>query len=347
MGNRFLDLLASRPFLMADGATGTNLFAMGLQAGEAPELWSIDSPEKIEALHRLFVESGSDVILTNSFGGSRYRLKLHQAESRVGEINRRSAELARKVADAAERNIAVAGSMGPTGELFAPLGALSAEAGEAAFAEQAAALAAGGVDVLWIETMSAKEEVAAAVAGAGKTGLPIVVTMSFDTNGKTMMGLSPADFARFVQSLTPRPVAFGANCGTGPADLVAAIAQMAKAAGPDAVIIAKGNCGIPYFDDGKIRYNGTPELMADYARLVRDAGARIIGGCCGTTGAHLCAIHGALDTHRPGAAPQAEEIAAKLGPLSAGATAQLTGADPVVATRRQRRRETSAGDTAF
>ena len=349
MSNRLQRLLAERPFLMADGATGTNLFAMGLMTGDAPEMWVFEHPERIEQLHRMFIEAGADIVLTDSFGGTRHRMKLHNAQDRVGEINREAAAIARRVADASGREIVVAGSMGPTGELFEPLGPLTIEAGAEAFAEQALALAEGGVDVLWIETMSSKDEVLAAVNGAARAGLPIVTTCSFDTNGRTMMGVTPADFVAFAQGLEPRPIAFGANCGVGASELTATILSLSEAAAPGDVIIAKGNCGIPYFDNGKICYNGTPELMADYARLVLDCGARIVGGCCGTSPDHLRAIRAALDTHTPGAKPSREEIVARLGAISDGATTLLGGGAPGASpSRRSRRRPAgAAGDAAF
>ncbi|MCZ4316459.1 betaine--homocysteine S-methyltransferase [Comamonadaceae bacterium G21597-S1] len=326
--NRFLRLLHSRTWLLADGATGSNLFNVGLVSGDAPELWNFEQPHKISDLHRSFVDAGADIILTNSFGGTRYRLKLHQAQDRVAEINRRAAELARAVADdAGGREIAVAGSMGPTGEIMEPIGPLTFAQARDAFAEQAAALAEGGVDVLWIETMSSAEEVQAAVAGAATTGLPIVCTLSFDTNGRTMMGLSPSDFAQLEQSLHPRLAACGTNCGVGAAEVVACIRNLAQAAGPDVVLVAKGNCGIPQYVDGAIHYNGTPELMAVYARMALDAGARIIGGCCGTSPAHLRAMRDALDAHVPsGAAPELAHIVEALGEVSTGARAQWGGA---------------------
>ena len=345
MSNRFETLLANRPFLMLDGATGTNLFQMGLMTGDAPEMWNFEHPEKIEQLHQSFVDAGSDIFLTNSFGGTRYRLKLHDAQDRVYEINREAARIARRVADKAEkapgRTIVVAGSMGPTGELYEPLGPLTIADGADAFAEQARALADGGVDVLWIETMSSREEVAAAVKGAAVTGLPFVTTCSFDTNGRTMMGLTPAEFARFVHELDPKPAAYGANCGVGAPDLVLTIAQLSQAAAPGDIIIAKGNCGIPYYDAGKIRYNGTPELMADYARLVRDAGARLVGGCCGTSPEHLAAIRKSLDTHQPGERPSVETIVERIGPLTSAIAANLNAESPAGEGRRGRRR--SAG----
>jgi 5-methyltetrahydrofolate--homocysteine methyltransferase len=310
------DLLDTRPWLLADGATGTNYFAMGLASGEAPELWNFAHPEKVRALHRSFIEAGADIILTNSFGGNAHRLKLHKAEGRVREVNREAARLARLEADAAPRPVIVAGSMGPTGEIFEPVGTLTHGEGVAAFAEQAKALAEGGADVLWIETMSAEEELRAAVEGASAAGPPIVATMSFDTNGCTMMGITPGYFGLFSQSLPGPVAAVGANCGTGAAELVATVLGIAGAR-PDAVVVAKGNCGIPEFHDGHIHYSGTPTLMADYARLARDAGARIIGGCCGTTSEHLRAMRAALEAHAKGHRPAIADIEERLGKVSA------------------------------
>ena len=202
--NRFTRLLSERPWLLADGATGSNLFDVGLMSGDAPELWNVDHPERITKLHQDFVDAGADIILTNSFGGTVYRLKLHNAQGRMAELNTRAAQIARQVADASGRTVAVAGSMGPTGEIMEPIGPLSFEQAKAAFAEQALALAAGGADVLWIETMSSREEVEAAVAGAAVANLPIVCTLSFDTNGRTMMGISPSDFSGIEKTLSPR-----------------------------------------------------------------------------------------------------------------------------------------------
>lgn len=344
MSEKLQQLLAERPFLLADGATGTNLFAMGLMTGDAPELWNFEHPERIEALHQGWVEAGSDIILTNSFGGSSYRLKLHQKQDEVREINREAARIARRVADRAGRPIIVAGSIGPTGELFQPLGALTHDDAAAAFAEQATALAEGGVDLLWIETMSARDEVLAAAAGAATTGLPFVTTMSFDTNGRTMMGLGPAELAGLAHELAPRPLAYGANCGVGAAELVAAIVNMSPAAEAGDVIVAKGNCGVPYFVEGQIRYDGTPELMADYARLARDAGARIIGGCCGTTPAHIVAMRAALESHIPGSHPSMAEITERLGKLTTGAEggAAAPAAEAAAGGRRAGRRRRDA-----
>ena len=323
--NRFNHLLATRPWLLADGATGSNLFDVGLMSGDAPELWNTEHPERIAALHQSFVDAGADILLTNSFGGTIYRLKLHNAQGRMGELNTLAAQIARRVADASGRTIAVAGSMGPTGEIMEPIGPLTYDEAKAAFAEQALALKAGGADVLWIETMSSREEVEAAVAGAGVAGLPIVCTLSFDTNGRTMMGISPSDFSGIEKTLSPRLAACGTNCGVGASEVVACIHNLAQSMGPEVVLVAKGNCGVPQYVDGAICYNGTPEIMALYARMALDAGARIIGGCCGTSAKHLRAMREALEAHTPGPAPTLEEINARLGEVSNGARAQWGG----------------------
>jgi 5-methyltetrahydrofolate--homocysteine methyltransferase len=309
-----LELLEDRGHLLADGATGTNYFDLGLMSGDAPELWNVQTAERVAELHREFIAAGADIILTNSFGANRRRLRLHEAQEKVHEINRRAAEIARWVANRAPRPIIVAGSMGPTGDLFEPLGELTYADAVDAFAEQAEGLKAGGVDVLWIETMSAKEEIRAACEGAARSGLPFVVTASFDTAGRTMMGLAPGDLPAVTASLATQPAAFGANCGVGAPDLLLAILQMSQAA-PDTVLVAKGNCGIPQFHGAHIHYTGTPELMSDYALLALDSGARIVGGCCGTTPAHIAAMREALDSYRPGARPDIDSIVGRLGPM--------------------------------
>jgi methionine synthase I (cobalamin-dependent) len=321
--DRLTPLLAQRPWLLADGATGSNLFDRGLTSGDAPELWNFQHPEQISALHRAFVEAGADIILTNTFGGTRHRLKLHKADHRVAELNEQAARLARAEAERSGRTVLVAGSMGPTGEILEPLGPLSLDAAREAFAEQAIALAHGGADILWIETMSSLEETEAAIAGARVTDLPVVATLSFDTNGRTMMGLTPSDLAGLQSK--HQLAACGSNCGTGPSELVACMVNLATAAEASAILVAKANCGIPQFVDGKIRFNGTPELMADYACMSFDSGARIIGGCCGTTPDHLRAMRLALEAHARGPTPDLTTIQTRLGAISTGAAAQLRG----------------------
>jgi 5-methyltetrahydrofolate--homocysteine methyltransferase len=329
--NPLSTLLAEKGILLADGATGTSLFAMGLEAGEAPELWNETRPENITKLHQDFVDAGADIILTNSFGGTRQRLKLHHAEGRVHDLNKRAAEIARAVADKASKKVIVAGSVGPTGELLIPLGAMSYEDAVSAFAEQMDGLKAGGVDVAWIETMSSPDEIRAACEGAVKVGLPYVYTGSFDTAGKTMMGLHPKDIHGVAADIGEGPIAVGANCGVGASDILSTLLSMSDSK-PDATIVIKGNCGIPEFRAEKIHYSGTPPLMAEYARLAMDGGAKIIGGCCGTSCEHLKAMRDALDTHQPRPRPTIETIVEKIGPM------RNKGANDSAAPRERSRR---------
>lgn len=328
-------LLDTRDWLLADGATGTNLFNMGLSAGEPPELWNTDRPDDIRSLYRGAVEAGSDLFLTNTFGGNAARLKLHNAQGRVAELNRIGAELGREIADAAGRPVVVAGSMGPTGEIMEPMGALTRALAVEIFHEQAEGLKAGGADVLWVETISAPEEFRAAAEACALAGMPWCGTMSFDTAGRTMMGVTSSAMVALVGKLAHRPLAFGANCGVGASDLMRTILGFA-AAGPDLPLIAKGNAGIPKYHDGHIHYDGTPELMGRYAVLARDAGARIIGGCCGTMSDHLRAMRAALEATPPGPRPTLDEIAAQLGGFSSASDGTGDSAPP--ARERSRRR---------
>lgn len=331
--SRLGDLLEKKQFLLADGGTGTGLFARGLETGDSPELWTIEHPERVRDLHREFVAAGSDIILTDSFGGNRYRLMLHGLEARVSELGAAAARLAREVADEAGRPILVAGSIGPTGDILAPVGPRLVEEAEEAFAEQAKALASGGADLLWIETMSSLEELDAALRGAARAGLPVVATMSFDTNGRTMMGITPAHALAHALGQDPHPGGFGANCGIGPAQLLASLVEFRDASANGTFIVAKANCGIPEYREGTIHYTGTPEIMARYAVLARDAGARIIGGCCGTTGEHIMAMRRALDKAPAGPVPHYRTIEDSLGPI-----VLPTKVDPPTQERRRRRR---------
>jgi methionine synthase I (cobalamin-dependent) len=310
------ELLSKKSVLLADGATGTNLFEMGLQSGDPPEMWNEEHPDRIHALHHAFVEAGSDIILTNSFGGTRRRLALHKLDGRVKELNALAARNARVVADGAGRPVVVAGSVGPTGDLFAPLGPLTEEEAVDVFLEQIEGLKAGGVDVIWIETMSAPVEMRAAALAAIKAGMPYTITASFDTAGKTMMGMPPSGLPTFSQELLPPPVAIGANCGVGASDLLVSVLAMTQNH-PDIAVIAKANAGIPQFHGDHIHYSGSPELMGDYARLAIDAGARIIGGCCGNSPKHVAAMRRALDTHTRSDRPDMGAIIAAIGPLVA------------------------------
>jgi len=317
MTNALSEMLQTRDWLMADGATGTILFNMGLQSGDSPELWNVDHPDRIATLYQGAVDAGSDLFLTNSFGGTSARLKLHDAQDRVRELNRAAAEIGREVADKADRKVIVAGSMGPTGEIMAPMGTLTHESAVEMFHEQAEALKDGGADVVWVETISAPEEYAAAAEGARLAGIAWCGTMSFDTAGRTMMGFTSADLAALVEKIDPAPIAYGANCGVGASDLLRTVLGF-RAAGSERPIIAKGNAGIPKYHDGHIHYDGTPELMARYAVMARDAGAKIIGGCCGTTPEHLRAMRAALEETPRGDAPTLDQITEELGGFSSG-----------------------------
>lgn len=308
------ELLASRKVLLADGATGTNLFERGLMSGDSPELWNDIHADRIGGLHQDFVDAGADIILTNSFGANRRRLMLHQLEGRTHELNMRAARIAREVADRAGRPVVVAGSVGPTGDLLAPLGPLTEDEAMVVFVEQIEGLKAGGADVAWIETMSAVEEIRAAARAAAQVGMPFTITASFDTAGRTMMGVLPASLTGFAAALSPAPLAIGSNCGVGATDLVASVLAMNEHA-PDTVVIAKANCGIPRVTAEGTIYSGTPELMAEYARLAIDAGARIVGGCCGTSPDHLAAMRKAVDTHTPRKRPDLDLLVSRLGPL--------------------------------
>ncbi|GKX34776.1 MAG: methionine synthase [Rhizobiaceae bacterium MnEN-MB40S] len=334
--NPLADLIAKKGVLLADGATGTNLFAVGLEAGEAPELWNESNTDKIVALHQGFVDAGSDIILTNSFGGTRHRLKLHHAQDRVFELNRKAAEIARGVADAADRKVIVAGSVGPTGELLVPLGALTYDDAVEAFVEQIEGLKAGGVDVIWIETMSAPDEIKAAAEASVKCDMPYLYTGSFDTAGKTMMGLHPKDIHGVTNDVGQTPVAVGANCGVGAPDILASLLEI-SGSNQDVAVVVKGNCGIPEFRGSEIHYSGTPELMAKYTHLAIDAGATIIGGCCGTTCSHLKAMRTAIDSHVKGPRPTFSDIVEKIGPLRNKAASE--GDDQPRRERRGRRRQ--------
>lgn len=335
MSDRLSTLLKEQDWLLADGATGTNLFNMGLTAGDAPEFWNVDEADKIVALYKGSVDAGSDLFLTNTFGGNAARLKLHDGQSRVHELNKAGAEIAREVADASGRTVIVAGSMGPTGEIMEPMGSLTYSDAVEMFHEQAEGLKDGGADVLWVETISAPEEYKAASEAALLAGMPWCGTMSFDTAGRTMMGLTSQGLTDLVGKLDHAPLAYGANCGVGASDLLRTVLGFA-ALGQETPLIAKGNAGIPKYVDGHIHYDGTPDLMADYAVLARDSGATIIGGCCGTTPEHLVKMRAALEETPRGDRPTLDAIAEALGGFSSASDG--TGDDAATPARAGRRR---------
>ena len=334
--NNFLRILKEKNHILADGATGTNLFAMGLETGDPPEPWNVNHVDRIRALHQGFVDAGSDLFLTNSFGGTSFRLKLHKFESRVFELNKASGIIAREVADNSDRLVIVAGAMGPTGEMIEPLGLMTSSEATNAFKAQAEGLVEGGVDVLWLETMYSMEELEAAIDAVKDFGLPICATMSFDTAGKTMMGVTPSNLALRAKDLNL--TGFGANCGIGASDLLATINDINRNVGPDTVVISKANCGIPEFRDGNIVYSGTEELMADYVQIAMNSGAKIIGGCCGTSFDHVRAMRKAMDEHQIGPPQTLEQIENMVGPMSKGSRAIFQGDDSTPTKNRRSRR---------
>jgi 5-methyltetrahydrofolate--homocysteine methyltransferase len=286
--DRLTELLERRKVILGDGAMGTMLHLAKLTDG-APERWNAERPDVVSSIHRGYVEAGSDFISTNTFGGTRNRLALDGLADRVAELNETGARLAREAAG--ER--LVAGSMGPTGELMEPLGLLTAEGARASFAEQAKALVAGGVDFALIETMSALEEVQAAVDGAREAGLAVAVTMTFDTNFHTMMGIKPAKAVETIGGWGVQVI--GANCGNGPAEIERVMSEMANARPAGVTLMAKSNAGMPRWKDDRITYGGTPEIMADYARRMLEIGVQVIGACCGSTPEHIAAMRKAID----------------------------------------------------
>jgi len=230
------------------------------------------------------------------------------------EINKAGAEVAGKVAQRADRPVVVAGSVGPTGELFEPMGEMTMESAKAAFNEQMRGLKDGGADVIWIETMSAAEEITAACEAAIELDMPFVFTASFDTAGKTMMGIAPGDIGNVATALSVKPLAYGANCGVGASDMLVSNLAMTKA-DPEAVIVGKANCGIPVIKGKETVYTGTPPLMADFMRMAADSGVRIIGGCCGNAPEHIAAMRVAMDNYEASKRPTLEEITTKIGKL--------------------------------
>jgi len=293
--NTLISFLEQYPFVLGDGAMGTMLQAAGLVTGGLSEEWNTSHPATVRGILQGYVEAGAQVITANSFGANRCRLGREGLQDRARELNLAAARLAGEVAGAADHPVLVAGSMGPTGEIFAPLGKLDPQDAEAAYAEQAAVLAEGGADFILVETMSALEEVEAAVSGArSATDLPLAVTMTFDTHFRTMMGVKPAQAVKALYAMGIRVI--GANCGNGPGEIERVIGEMVAVKPEDVFLVAQSNAGLPKVDpaSGQMRYDGTPDVMAASAQKMRDLGVRYIGACCGSTPAHIRAMGEAL-----------------------------------------------------
>jgi len=294
-------LLSSSSVVLADGAMGTMLFEAGLGPGDSPQVWNVTHPERIRAVHRAYLQAGSRLLLSNTFGSNRFRLSRHDLQSQVAELNLAGASLLKAEIAAGGDLALAAGDIGPSGELMAPLGLLQYADAVEAFSEQAAALVSGGVDFIWIETMSAVQEVQAAIEGVRKISadIPIVVTMTFERHGRTMMGVSPEQAWKGLGNLGI--AALGGNCGTGPEELLNVIGAL-RALAPDLPLVFKPNAGVPVLVDGKTAYSATADTMALSARRAVEAGARIVGACCGSTPDHIRAMRDYLpaDPHLPG-----------------------------------------------
>jgi 5-methyltetrahydrofolate--homocysteine methyltransferase len=337
--SKFHDLLQRGGPLMADGAMGTMLFQAGLQYGDAPETWNVTHPDAVREIQRQYIRAGSNIVLTNTFGGTRFRLAMHNLQSRVAEFNRAGVALLRAEVEASGRDdVLVAGDIGPSGEILQPLGLLSFEDAVAGFEEQARALVEAGADVIWIETMSSLDEVRAAFTGARRASadIPIITTLSFDTHGRTMMGVTPEQALQAMTELGAAAV--GANCGNGTDELFTAVQRM-LATGTSVPIVAKSNAGMPRLVAGKAHYDATPEEMAEYALNVRAEGASIIGACCGSSPAHIAAMAAALRANPAGVAATPKADAAPAEPSATAATDSL---DRAARRAARRTRESSS-----
>ena len=287
------ELLERGGIVLGDGAMGTLLQTRGIEPGGAAELWNVDHADRITAIHTEYAEAGARLVTTNTFGGTSARLALHGLEDCVHELNLAGARIAREVADRFDGW--VLGDVGPTGELLAPIGLVEPDEIKAMFAEQIAALTEGGADVILVETMSDLAEVEAAVGAAAEVapGLPVAATLTFDTHGHTMMGVSPERAAEALASLGARIV--GGNCGNGPHEIGPVMTQMAQCRPSGVHLIAQSNAGMPQLHGSEFHYDGTPEVMAEYAVRMRELGVGVIGACCGSTPAHVAAMRAALD----------------------------------------------------
>jgi 5-methyltetrahydrofolate--homocysteine methyltransferase len=290
-----LDALDEGGTLLADGATGTWMQERGLQAGAAPEQWTLERPGMVRQLASEYASAGSDLVYSNTFGGNRIRLGLSKLADHIQAVNADAVRLAREGIAAAGSRAWVAGSVGPTGEMIEPYGDIDPDDARAAFLEQAVILVGAGVDALVCETFTAIEEALLAVGAAREASdgkLPVFASMAFDPCGRTMMGVTPADAVAALSGAGARIV--GANCGVGP-DVVASVLAAMRKAAPACPLLGKPNAGLPISVDGKTVYPASPDTLAAFASEMRAAGTALVGACCGSTPAHLRAMRAALD----------------------------------------------------
>lgn len=284
-----LERIAQGEILISDGAMGTFLHAKGLAAGECPESWCATHPDAVRDIAEAYVAAGSDIVETNSFGGSSFKLKPYGFADKVGEFNRAAATLAKK---AIAGKGYVAASVGPTGHIVEEEGGdTTVEQLYAAFKEQVIALAEGGADAICVETMSSIYEAVQAIRAAKEnTSLPVICTFTFEAGTKgfrTMMGLKPERAAK--EAVAAGADVVGANCGNGIANMIEITRQM-RAAVPGTPILIHANAGAPVVENGKTVFRETPEYMASRVEELIAAGANIIGGCCGTNPQHIAAM---------------------------------------------------------
>src|SRR5512146_1776626 len=284
----------SSDVVLADGAMGTMLHSHGIGFDKCFDELNISNPAAVAEIHRAYIEAGAQLILTNTFGSNRYKLGKHGLEKQVGEINRMGVELARRTIAASYKDVLVAGDIGPLGVRIAPFGRVQPEQARTAFAEQARALAEAGADLIVLETMSDLVEILEGVRAAKQAcALPVVASVTFTRDDRTLLGDDPQKVARELHQAGADVI--GVNCSGGPAQLLR-ILKLMRHAVPEARLWIKPNAGWPEQVGGRIMYPADPEYFGEYAVSFRAAGARIVGGCCGTTPQHIAAMRRALDT---------------------------------------------------
>jgi len=290
--SEILSLLQSSATLLADGAMGTLLHARGFRFDQCFDELNLTHPAAVAEIHRAYIEAGAQIILTNTFGANRYKLAKHGLEDKVAEINRAGVELARRVVNASFRQVWVAGDVGPLGVRLAPFGRVQPHEARSAFRQQIQALSEAGADLIVIETIADRFEIVEAIQAAREvTSLPIVASMTFTRDDRTLLGDDPTTVARTIHQAGADLI--GVNCSGGPSQLLRILRQMRRAV-PEAHFWVKPNAGWPEHVGGRVMYAATPEYFRDFVAEFRKAGASIIGGCCGTTPEHIAAMHQAL-----------------------------------------------------